>query len=60
MMRPNKQEHFPLETLSNWVLEIEGKARTNPVGVPFRWGELLDLPANVRLDWKVIARYKTL
>jgi hypothetical protein len=48
-----------LETLSSQVLEFEGKARANPIGVPFYFlGKLLMLPANVRLDWKVIARYK--
>jgi hypothetical protein len=50
-----------LETLSRRVLEFEGKTRANPIGRPFRWfllGQLLVLPANVRLDRKVIARYK--
>ncbi len=48
-----------METLSSQVLEFEGKARANPIGVPFYFlGKLLMLPANVRLDWKVIARYK--
>jgi hypothetical protein len=56
-------EGLPLETLSSWVLEFEGKVRANPIGGPFRsdgsfLGKLLVLPANVRLDWKVIARYK--
>jgi hypothetical protein len=57
MTRPNKQEGLRLETLSSQVLEFEGKARANPIGGPFRCF-LLVLPANVRLDWKVIARYK--
>jgi len=57
MTRPNKLEGLPLETLSSQVLEFEGKARANPIGAPFRCF-LLVLPANVRLDWKVIARYK--
>ncbi len=35
-MRPNELEHLSLETLSSHVLEIEGKARANPIGVPFR------------------------
>jgi hypothetical protein len=50
-----------MEPLSSQVLEFEGKARANPTGAPFRcflMGKLLVLPANVRLDWKVIARYK--
>jgi hypothetical protein len=51
-MRPNKLEHLSLETLSSQVLEFEGEARC------FLLGELLVLPANARLDWKVIARYK--
>jgi hypothetical protein len=46
-----------LETLSSQVIEFEGKARANPIGAPFL-GKLLMLQANVRLDWKVIARYK--
>jgi len=61
MMRPNKLEHLSLETLSTQFLEFEGKARANPIGAPFRCfllGKLLVFPANVRLDWKVIARYK--
>jgi hypothetical protein len=36
MPRPHKLEHLTLETLSSWVLEFEGKARSNPVGGPFR------------------------
>ncbi len=47
-----------METLYSQVLEFEGKARANPIGVPSFLGKLLVLPANVRLDWKVIARYK--
>jgi hypothetical protein len=27
---------LPLETLSSWVLEFEGKARANPIRGPFR------------------------
>jgi len=60
-MRPDKLEGLSSETLSSQVLEFEGKARANPIGVPlkcFILGKLLVLPANVRLDWKVIARYK--
>jgi hypothetical protein len=50
-----------LETLSSQVLEFEGKARANPINwstFQLLLGKLLALPANVRLDWKVIARYK--
>jgi hypothetical protein len=57
MTRFSKLEHFSLETLSNQVLKFEGKARANPIGAPFL-GKLLVLQANVRLDWKGIARYK--
>jgi len=32
-MRPNKLEHLSLETLSSQVLEFEGKARANPMGL---------------------------
>jgi hypothetical protein len=57
---PNKLEHFSLETLSSQVLEIEGKVRANPIGhlsdASFLAKPLV-LPANVRLDWKAIARY---
>ncbi len=57
MTRPN----LSLETLSNQVSEFEGKARANPIGGlsdASLLGKLLVLPANVRLDWKLIARYK--
>jgi hypothetical protein len=50
-----------LETLSSQVLEFESKPRANPIGAPFRasfLGKLLVLPANIRLDWEVIASYK--
>ena len=36
ILRPNKLEGLSLETLSSQVLEFEGKARANPIGVPFR------------------------
>ncbi len=61
MMRPNKLEYLSLETLSSQVLEFECKARANPIGVlsdASFLGKCPVLPANVRLDWKVIARYK--
>ncbi len=60
-MRPNKLENLSLETLSSQVLKFEGKARANPIRASFRCiflGKLPVFPANVRLDWKVIARYK--
>ncbi len=62
-MRPHKLEHLLLKTLSSQVLEFEGKARANPIGVQYLsdasfLGKLLVFPANVRLDWKVIASYK--
>jgi hypothetical protein len=36
MARPNKLEGLSLETLSSQVLEFEGKAKDNPIVVPFR------------------------
>jgi hypothetical protein len=36
MTRPNKLEGLSLETISSQVLELEGKARANPIGAPFR------------------------
>ena len=60
-MRPNKLEDLPFETLSTQVLEFEGKADQTQLedllDASFL-GKLLLLPANVRLDWKVIAKYK--
>ncbi len=58
MEPPNKLEGLSLETLSSQVLEFEGKERAIPIGVPSFLGKLLVLHANVRLDWKVIPRYK--
>ncbi len=64
-MKTNKLEGLSLETLSRQVLEFEGKARARPGPTQLEnlsdasfLGKLLVLPANVRLDWKVIARYK--
>jgi hypothetical protein len=34
--RPNKLKGLSLDTLSSQVLELECKARDNPIGVPFR------------------------
>jgi hypothetical protein len=36
MMRSNRLEGLHLETLSSQVLEFEGKARANPIGLSFR------------------------
>jgi len=49
-----------LATLSRQVLEFEGKARGNQecLSDASFLGKLPVLPANVRLDWKVIDRYK--
>jgi hypothetical protein len=61
MMRPNKLKCLSLETLSCQVLEFVDKARANPLedlSDAFFSGKLLVLPANVKLDWKVIVRYK--
>jgi len=59
MTRPNKLES--LETLSSQVLEFEGKAEPTQLehlsDASFL-SKLLVFPANVRLDWKVIACYK--
>jgi hypothetical protein len=61
MTRPNKLDCLSLEALSSQVLEFDGKARANQLehlsDASFL-GKLLVLPANVRIDWKVIARYK--
>ncbi len=61
MTRPNKLKGLSLETLSSQVLEFEGKAEQTELeclsDASFL-GKLLVLPANFRLDWKVIARYK--
>jgi hypothetical protein len=60
MTRPNKLEHLSLKTLSSQILEFDGKAKANQIehcsDASFL-GKLLVLQANVRLDWKVIARY---
>jgi hypothetical protein len=58
MTTPNKLEGLALGNPIHRVLEFEGKARGNPIGGPFRCFKLLVFPANVRLDWTVIARYK--
>jgi hypothetical protein len=61
MTRPNKQEGLFLETLSGRALEFEGKAGANSIGRPFRCfllGQAPGVTANVRIDWKVIAKYK--
>jgi hypothetical protein len=60
-MRLNKLEGLPLEILSSQVLEFEDKARAKAMedlSDSSFLGKLLVLPANVRLDWKVIARNK--
>ncbi len=61
MMKPYKLEGLSLENISSQVLEFEGKARAYPIeglSDASLLGKLLWLPANVRLDWKVITRYK--
>jgi hypothetical protein len=60
-MGPNKLVGFHLETLSRQVLKFEGipeKSQLEDLSDASFLGKLLVLPANVRLDWKVIARYK--
>jgi hypothetical protein len=59
MKRPNKLECLSLETLSSQNL----RARPEPTQLEHLsdasfLGKLLVLLANVRPDWKVIARYK--
>ncbi len=58
MMRPEKLEHLSLETLSSEVLELEGQAEPTHLehlsDASFL-GKLLAFPANVILDWKVVA-----
>ncbi len=61
MTGPNKPEHLSLETLSSQVLEL--RARPKPTQLEHIsdasfLGKLLVTPANVRLDGKVIDRYK--
>jgi hypothetical protein len=59
MVRPNKLEGLSLETLSSQVLEFEGKpTQLERLSDASFLGKLLVLPANVRLDWKVNARFK--
>ncbi len=61
MMRPIKLEGSSLETLSSQVLNLRVRSEhTQLEGLSDAsfLGKLLGLPANVRLDWKVIARYK--
>jgi hypothetical protein len=60
-MRPNKLEHLSLETFSSQAWNLS--ARPEPTQLlclseASFLGKLLVLPANVRLNWKVIARYE--
>ncbi len=59
--RQNKPEGLPLVTLSNRVLEFEGKAKQTQLEDLLNaclLGKLLVLPTNVRPDWTVFARCK--
>jgi hypothetical protein len=61
MMRPNKLECLSLKTLSSQVLEFEGRpepTQLEHISDASFLGKVLVLPANGRLDWKVIASYK--
>ena len=61
MMRPNKLELLSLETHFQSVLEFESKPEPTELehlSDASSLGKLLVLPANVRLDWKVIASYE--
>jgi hypothetical protein len=60
MTRPNKLEGLSSETLSSQVLEFEGQSQPNWSTFQMlpSWVSSWSYPENVRLDWKVIARYK--
>jgi hypothetical protein len=61
MTRPNKLERLSFETLSCQVLEFEGRpgpTQLEHISDASFLGKLLVLPANGRLDRKVIASYK--
>jgi len=65
MKRPNKLEGLSLETLSSQFLYFEDILRARPEPTQLEHlsdasslGKLLVLPANVKPDWKVIARYQ--
>ncbi len=61
MTSPDQLEHFYLETLYSQILEFEGKARATQlehISDASFLGKLLVLPANVRLDWNLVASYK--
>jgi hypothetical protein len=61
MTRPNKVEGLPLETLSIRSQNLKARpeeTRSEDLSDDSFLGKLLVLPINVRLDWKVIARYK--
>jgi len=63
MMRLNKLEGLSLETLYGQVLEFGAgpeSTQLEPLSDASFLGKLLAFPANVRLDYKVIARYKHL
>ncbi len=59
---PTNLECLSLETISSQVLEFEGEVRVNPIREHLSdasfLGKLQVLPANDRLDWKVIASYE--
>jgi hypothetical protein len=61
MKRPNKLEGLPLVNLSSQVLELRARPERTQLKVFSDASflvKLLVLPANVGLDWNVIARYK--
>ncbi len=61
MTRLDKLERLSLETLFSQILEFDGKAKAKQIkhhSAASFLGKLLVLPANVKLDWKGIARYK--
>jgi hypothetical protein len=58
MTKPNKLEGLSLETLSSQVWARPEPTQLEHLSDASFLGKLLVLPANVRLDWKGIARYK--
>ncbi len=59
--RPNKLEGLPLNTLSSQIFELRARqeqTQLEDLSDASFLGKLLLLSANVRLDWKVIAKYK--
>ncbi len=58
MTMPNNLEGLLLNTFSSQAFEFVGKAQLKDLSDASFLGKLLVLPANVRPNWKVIAKYK--